>query len=388
MKMNELLSENIDINTTKPRNKKLRGPVPDWPPEQDSDTYQAPDRKNLDYKSVTKRIPQLTAASDKLAAGEIDRYEYQRLVNKHKPVSSYDALPYSADDETIKQYLRPDARDPDKLNKVGNQIPDGAPVELRLDIPAYTSSGTWVVAVHGPGVSSPLAYRATAIANDISFRLPEKSAHYIARNMNAKGEVQDKTPIATIKGKWEEATPAQARAEAEQALASSKSKNPQWIQIGMDPERHSYFYDRKTTQIGNHKIHRPVESGSRVIQVGSLVFLKDPVYGDFDTKMYELSIQETLKQIDEEIIAELSFHGSKCTQDCSGHKAGFSWEKKHNQNVRQQTPSNSFNNGTQIATDMRGKGRINAIGSNIKNDKGQFTKFQQIPRSQYTRPTQ
>jgi hypothetical protein len=87
--------------------------------------------------------------------------------------------------------------------------------------------------------------------------------------------------------------------------------------------------------------------------------------------------------LSEEQLEELSFHGSKCTQDCSGHKAGFDWEKRKNLNTRQQTPSNSFNNGTQIATDMRGKGRINAIGSGIKNDKGQFTKFQQIPRSQY-----
>lgn len=320
MRIFELLIENTeqpDITPKKkePRKKKLRGEVPAWPPEQDSDAYQSPDRKDLDYKAVAKRIPQLTKASDDLAdaiasgdqaAIKAAKAAYTNLGNKTKPISSYAELPDSAENEHIKAVLRPDSRDPDKLDKVGVDIPNGTPVELRLDIPAYISSGTWVVAVHGPGVSSPLSYRASAIANDITFRLPEKAAHQIARNMNARGEVVDKTPIATMKGKWEEATTDEARAEANIALADSKSENPQWIQIGMDPERHSYFYNRKASQHGDQSIHEPVESGSRLIQIGSLVFLKDPVFGDYDAKMYELSMAESLTQIDAEILKLLS----------------------------------------------------------------------------------
>ena len=44
---------------------------------------------------------------------------------------------------------------------------------------------------------------------------------------------------------------------------------------------------------------------------------------------------------------ELTFKGSPCTKDCSGHAAGYEWYK-----IKQRTPkswSNSFNNGAAIA---------------------------------------
>jgi hypothetical protein len=203
------------------------------------------------------------------------------------------------------------------------------------------------------------------------------------------GEVVDKSPIATVKGTWEEASPEEARAEATTALAASLSPsdpaNPQWIQIGMDPERHSYFYDRKTTKIGNHMIHRPVESGSRVIQIGSILFLKDPVYGDFDEKMYEISLSEALKQIDEEIFNELTFHGRQCTDDCSGHKAGYEWETRNGKKTGEQPPtfntipsatkSPSFNSGTEIAINKRNKDTGYVPPASMKGDKGKFVKY-------------
>lgn len=75
-----------------------------------------------------------------------------------------------------------------------------------------------------------------------------------------------------------------------------------------------------------------------------------------------------------EIISELTFHGRQCTKDCSGHKAGLSWENKHKTNHRSQTPSNSFNNGTEIAVDFRSQGKV--AKSQIRGDKGRFVKYQ------------
>ena len=49
----------------------------------------------------------------------------------------------------------------------------------------------------------------------------------------------------------------------------------------MDPKRHAFFYDRKTEQ--------PIVGGSRAIQVGSVVLIKDPVYDDDSEYIYERS---------------------------------------------------------------------------------------------------
>lgn len=78
-----------------------------------------------------------------------------------------------------------------------------------------------------------------------------------------------------------------------------------------------------------------------------------------------------------EIINELSFYGRPCTKDCSGHKAGWEWERKHNTGQKQATPSNSFNNGTDIAISQAKQGK-RPIGTQIRGAKGQFTKFNKL----------
>lgn len=81
-----------------------------------------------------------------------------------------------------------------------------------------------------------------------------------------------------------------------------------------------------------------------------------------------------------EIITELSFFGSHCTKDCSGHKAGWDWERKNQKNIRQVTPSSSFDNGTEIAVVQRKQGKANIIGPSIRGDKGRFVKYEPHPR--------
>jgi hypothetical protein len=48
---------------------------------------------------------------------------------------------------------------------------------------------------------------------------------------------------------------------------------------------------------------------------------------------------------------ELSFMGSQCTKDCSGHRAGYAWYKK--KGYEPASWSNSFNNGAAIAASGR-----------------------------------
>ena len=44
----------------------------------------------------------------------------------------------------------------------------------------------------------------------------------------------------------------------------------------------------------------------------------------------------------------LSFLGSPCTKDCSGHRAGYAWSKARG-NRNAMSHSNSFNNGARLA---------------------------------------
>lgn len=48
---------------------------------------------------------------------------------------------------------------------------------------------------------------------------------------------------------------------------------------------------------------------------------------------------------------ELSFLGSPCTKDCSGHRAGYEWSRSKGGRVAQSPFSPSFNNGSQLYVD-------------------------------------
>jgi hypothetical protein len=225
-------------------------------------------RIGMDFKDVIKRTPELQAAAERVKAGEMTAAEYDKLVNEFKPVEPYTSVPPPATESAIKSALTSD-----KLERIGvpsKTLKAGDPVGLRLDIPAYSNHGTWVVSVHeqesGYSAGKSIGYEPVAAATNVTFGVVEKAA------MNIAGG-KPKATIAVIKGGWKPTTPAEAKLRADQAL---KSKD--WVQVGMDPERHSYFYDRKTME--------PVVSAAEVIQIGPLVLAKNPTYGEKSEFMF------------------------------------------------------------------------------------------------------
>lgn len=75
----------------------------------------------------------------------------------------------------------------------------------------------------------------------------------------------------------------------------------------------------------------------------------------------------------------LSFHGRPCTKDCSGHKAGWDWERKHQTNQPTASTSPSFNDGADIAISQR-KANKQPIGPSVRGEKGRFVKVQQVQK--------
>jgi hypothetical protein len=56
------------------------------------------------------------------------------------------------------------------------------------------------------------------------------------------------------------------------ARAQEYLDHPEWAQVGMDPERHGYFYDRRSM--------KPITAAEEAIQIGPLVLARKPQYGN------------------------------------------------------------------------------------------------------------
>ena len=168
-----------------------------------------------------------------------------------------------------------------KLDLVGREnfkipIEDGTFVGLRLDIPAYEKpkdkgDPAFIVTVHD---ASPTAesfqagtvagYDSAAVINNATFGIGRKATGQKAVLGIASGKA--KGTIATMRGNYENISPEQAYSELKENL-----NNPEWTQVGMDPERRGYFYDRKTM--------KEVVSADRAIQVGKIVLAKNAKFG-------------------------------------------------------------------------------------------------------------
>ena len=220
------------------------------------------DRINMHFKDVTKRVPELQEGAQKIQADEMTRAQYEKLVNKHKPVKPYEFVPKPATRDDAINALTADKRD--LYGTPSGMLQAGDPVGLRLDIPAYSDHGVWVPAVHrqaaGFGAGDRVGYESVAGVMNPTFGMSEKAALSIAAG-------KPKGTIATIKGEWNPMDEKMAIARAQEYL-----DHPDWAQVGMDPERHGYFYDRRSMQ--------PITAAEEAIQIGPLVLARKPQYGN------------------------------------------------------------------------------------------------------------
>ena len=77
----------------------------------------------------------------------------------------------------------------------------------------------------------------------------------------------NKTNYSRIKGSLINRTD-----EENYRLAQEALNDPEWTQIGYNPDRHTYYFDRATGD--------PIIGGDEVIQVGHLVLVKNAVRSD------------------------------------------------------------------------------------------------------------
>jgi len=222
-------------------------------------------RPTVKDETIQRKIPEMESAVKALQAGEIKHKDYDKVVNKHKPVKPYTFVPQPASDEDAERALMVNKK-PQWRGHL--KWPSGRRVGLRLDIPAYENHGVWVNSIHdeeGNGEDKlPTAYNSFSSVKNATFDAkPEKAVRV------ATGE-QNKSPFARILGELHHMTEDEAVEHMKKYL-----NHPDYVQVGMDPRRHGFFYDRKTM--------KPVTHSAHVVQIGPLVLAHKPKYGKRET---------------------------------------------------------------------------------------------------------
>jgi len=260
------------------------------------------------FKPDVDRDPNLglyLEVEHKLFSGNPDMREayYAAKINNAKiPSESKNVLQRSKGEPLSDDTLRPYAEVPmpatydemfsalteNKKQKINLDIPEGSRVGLRLDIPAYTNYNTWVPTIHLKGKAS---HRATAAIRDVDL-MPSVKEEQKAEAVMMGGA---KSPFAKISGNLINRTDRENYRLAQEAL-----NDPEWTQVGFNPDRHSYYFDRATGD--------PIIGGEEAIQVGPLVLVKNAVRGEREKFRYaeggevirEVKKGDTLSKISQE----------------------------------------------------------------------------------------
>lgn len=217
-------------------------------------------KKENKVSQEQKRVPEVQEAAQALTEGKITSKDYRHIVKGSQPIrpitsDNFPDLPTKAE---IVGALK--ATDPRKVDTgvigLNKSIKDGTRVGSRLDIPAYEKYDKWIVSLHDGTKrgGNAIGYGQTAVLTDVEFITSAKGGVGIAKG-------KPKTTIARIHGDYQNAEPENVFEAAKQLI-----NDPEWTQVGMNPFRHSYFYDKAT---GN-----PVTRADEVIQVGPLVLAR------------------------------------------------------------------------------------------------------------------
>mgnify|MGYP001295337819 CR=1 FL=1 len=219
------------------------------------------DWKKVNYAKDKFRIPpddEMAAAATNLREGKITSEEFRKLSDERQPIKPITEMPKFPTKEEVVKALH--ATDPRKTKKgvlgVNKSIEDGTLISSRLDIPAYNNSDTWVVSLHDGSVKDgkTVGYGQSAVLNNVNF-----TSNPLAASKIATGSA--KTTIARMQGEWQNMDPEDVYKTVETLF-----DDPEWVQVGMNPYRASYFYDKADGM--------PVVYAEQVMQVGPLVFAK------------------------------------------------------------------------------------------------------------------
>jgi hypothetical protein len=225
-----------------------------------------------------KRVPVVMQASRDLFNGDINFDNYVNIVRDNMAIMPFNNVPKLPSLKEIISSLNEDKLTSGGIVGVNKTFADGERVASRLDIPAYENYDTWVVSIHDSFKEGKiLGYGQTAVLRNVEFKTSPKVGLQIAADATFLNEMDRKSKgketIARIHGDWVNESP-----EAAHKRATELMNDPQWVQVGMNPFRHSFFYDKSTGEA--------LLSAEEVIQVGALVLAKNPVRAPFGSQAF------------------------------------------------------------------------------------------------------
>jgi hypothetical protein len=238
--------------------------------------------KSMKDSPIAKNSDNLRSVAIDLAKGKINQGEYADAVKKYSPIGSIGTLFAPS---TLSHMIKALGKKAGKLmapvvDELGKKIKR---VGLRLDIPSYLHNNAWIVTVHDGRVKNGnvISYRNAARLKNVDFTTDPRVALNIAAGFNSKGTfARMEGEMVDIPGETAEEQGLNAQAMVEEIM-----NDPSWVQVGMNPFRHSFFWNRANGA--------PVVSADEVIQVGGLVYAKNvieaspnsdrfTVYGKYD----------------------------------------------------------------------------------------------------------
>ena len=222
-------------------------------------------KKKYKVNQKQKRVPEVQEAAQKLYEGKISKEDYDRSVKKYQPIQLITEMPEVPSLNRIEGTLSSDKIKKGIVGKTLNSSDlTGKRVASRLDIPAYEDYDTWIVSLHDGTKTGgqSIGYSQSVVLKNVDFKSSEKGGLNIARGKT------NKATIARIHGDYVDVPTTNVYEKIQLEL---NNPNSEYIQIGMNPFRHSYFYDKKTME--------PILSADEVLQVGPLVLGKGVVKG-------------------------------------------------------------------------------------------------------------
>lgn len=186
--------------------------------------------------------PKVAKALEEYLKGNISQEERLRILNQQLPIRKWSELPPNYTDEQIINALMAN-----KQAKALVPVAPGARVGNRLDIPAYTQHGVYVDTTHDVA-GKPISYGRTGHLKDVEFSSKPNQAVRVGLGTKEQALTPmgaemgaAKSPFALIKG-----TNVGTRDEEVRRMMAELLNDPSYTQIGMDPRRHSQFYDKST----------------------------------------------------------------------------------------------------------------------------------------------
>jgi len=203
--------------------------------------------------------PRVARALEEYLKGNISQEERIRIMNEILPARKWSELPPDYTDEQIRNALMAN-----KQPKALAPVPAGMQVGNRLDIPAYTQNGVYIDTTHDIA-GKPISYGRTGHLKDVDFSSKPNQAVRVGLGTKEQALTpmgaemgSAKSPFALIKGTNQGTSDKEVR-----RMMAEMMKDPNYTQIGMDPRRHSQFYDKSTGL--------PVFSAEEKLQSGPLI---------------------------------------------------------------------------------------------------------------------